>query len=173
LPGYIQYDNAASVIAALQSHPRLKVPERAIRKGLTEARIPARFQRMPGPVETVFDVAHNPAAAGVLSDNLLAYPATGRTVAVMGMFKDKAVEEVVEALKGRFHHWYLGGLEGPRGQDAAALTARVRKALPDAAVSECASVSAAYAAAMSAARPGDRIVVFGSFQAVASVLKGR
>ncbi|HEY3858855.1 MAG TPA: bifunctional folylpolyglutamate synthase/dihydrofolate synthase, partial [Gammaproteobacteria bacterium] len=173
LPGYIQYDNAASVIAALQSHPRLKVPERAIRKGLTEARIPARFQRMPGPVETVFDVAHNPAAAGVLSDNLLAYPATGRTVAVMGMFKDKAVEEVVEALKGRFHHWYLGGLEGPRGQDAAALTARVRKVLPDAAISECASVSAAYAAAMSAARPGDRIVVFGSFQAVASVLKGR
>jgi dihydrofolate synthase/folylpolyglutamate synthase len=172
LPGHIQYDNAATVIAALQSHPRLKVPEAAVRQGLREARIPARFQRVAGPVETVFDVSHNPAAAEVLSDNLLAYPAAGHTLAVMGMFKDKAVEEVTEALKGRFHHWYLGGLEGPRGQDASALASRVRKVMPDAAISESASVDAAYAAAKSAARPGDRIVVFGSFQTVATVLKG-
>jgi dihydrofolate synthase/folylpolyglutamate synthase len=126
---------------------------------------------LEGPVETVFDVSHNPDAARVLADNLSTFPAAGRDFAVMGMFKDKAVEEVARALQGRFAHWYLGGLEGPRGQDAAALAARVREASPDTALSQFPSVSAAYAAARSAARPGDRIVVFGSFQTVASVMK--
>lgn len=171
LPGHIQYDNAAAVIAALQSEPRLQVPESAIREGLKQARIPARFQRKPGSVETVFDVSHNPDAARVLSDNLLAYPVPGRTVAVLGMFKDKAAEEVALALDGRFQHWYLGGLEGPRGQSAAALGQRLRKALPGAQSTESPSVGAAYARAMSEAKPGDRVVVFGSFQTVAAVLK--
>ena len=171
LAGHIQYDNAATVIAALQSHPRLAVPEASIRRGLMEAKIPARFQRVGSPVETVFDVSHNPEAARVLSDNLLAFPVRGRSFGVMGMFKDKAVEEVARALAGRFDHLYLGGLEGPRGQDAAVLAGRVRAALPDAALSEFPSVSAAYVAAQSAAHPGDRIVVFGSFQTVAAILK--
>ncbi|HEX2667621.1 MAG TPA: bifunctional tetrahydrofolate synthase/dihydrofolate synthase [Gammaproteobacteria bacterium] len=171
LPGHIQYDNAASVIAALQASERLRVPEVAIRRGLTEARIPARFQRVSGPVETVFDVSHNPDAARVLSENLLAAPAQGRSFAVVGMFKDKAAEEVARALAGRFQRWYLGGLEGPRGQSAAALAARVHAALPEAELGQFPSVPAAYAAAMGEARPGDRVVVFGSFQTVAAVLK--
>jgi len=119
----------------------------------------------------VFDVSHNPDAARVLAENLLAYPVPGRTVAVLGMFKDKAAEEVALALKARFQHWYLGGLEGPRGQSAAALGQRLRKALPDARLTESPTVDAAYARAMSEAKPGDRVVVFGSFQTVAAVLK--
>jgi dihydrofolate synthase/folylpolyglutamate synthase len=94
LPGPVQYDNAASVIASLQSHPRLTVPTAAIRRGLLEARIPARFQRVSGPVETVFDVGHNPDAARNLSENLRAFPVRGRSFMVLGMFKDKAAEEV-------------------------------------------------------------------------------
>jgi len=172
LPGHIQYDNAATVIAALRSCERLQVPERAVRQGLIEARIPARFQRIPGDVETVFDVGHNPDAARILSENLRAMPVRGRNFAVLGMFKDKAAEEVAHALIGRFDRWYVGGLDGPRGQSAAALAARLRSALPDADLTESPSVNAAYAAAMSAARPGDRVVVFGSFQTVAAVLKG-
>ncbi|HEY1992561.1 MAG TPA: bifunctional folylpolyglutamate synthase/dihydrofolate synthase, partial [Gammaproteobacteria bacterium] len=38
LPGHIQYDNAATVIAALRSCPRLQVPETAVREGLQAAR---------------------------------------------------------------------------------------------------------------------------------------
>ena len=171
LPGRIQYDNAATVIAALRSSPRLQVPETAIRQGLQDARIPARFQRVAGPVETVFDVGHNPDAARVLAANLRDFPATGHSFAVLGMFKDKAVEEVVRALAGRFDRWYLCGLDGPRGQSAATLATRVRSALPDAELAESPTVATAYHAAMSAARPGDRVVVFGSFQTVASILK--
>lgn len=171
LSGRIQYDNVATVIAALKSlATRVYVPETALRRGLEDARLAARFQRVAGPVETIFDVAHNPDAARVLAANLKAEPARGRTLAVMGMFKDKAVEEVAEALAPCLDRWYLGGLEGPRGQSAAALADRVRSRVAGAEVREFPSVQAAHAAAAADAKSGDRLVVFGSFLTVGLIL---
>ena len=172
LPGRIQYDNASAVIAALKSLDAvLPLTDQAIREGLMSAAVPARFQRVPGEVECVFDVAHNPDAARVLAANLAAMPASGRTYGVMGMFRDKAAEEVAQALAPRLDRWYLGGLDGARGQNAKDLGKRVRTAVRAAAVGEYASVPEAYAAARRDAKSGDRVVVFGSFQTVASVLK--
>ncbi len=173
LAGKVQYDNAAAVIAMLHSvRDRLSVPESAIREGLTRAVLPARFQRVPGAVEQVFDVAHNADAARNLAANLKAAPARGRTFGVAGMFRDKAAEEVARALAPRLDRWYLGGLQGPRGQSAADLAGRIRSAVPVAEIREHGSVSEAYAAARREAQPGDRLVVFGSFQTVAEILKG-
>ena len=172
LPGRIQYDNASAVIAALKSiEDLLPLTEQAVREGLTNAAVPARFQRMPGEVECIFDVAHNPDAARVLALNLEDMPAAGRTFGVMGMFRDKAAEEVARALAPRLDRWYLGGIEGARGQNAKDLGRRVRAALPGAAIGEYATVPDAYAAARQKATAGDRIVVFGSFQTVAAILK--
>ena len=172
LPGRIQYDNASAVIAALKSlADRLPLGEEAIRDGLLNAAVPARFQRVPGEVECIFDVAHNPDAARVLADNLKAAPSSGLTYGVMGMFRDKAAEEVAQALASRLDRWYLGGIEGARGQSARDLGRRVRQAVPGAATGEYPSVAAAYAAARRDARSGDRLVIFGSFQTVAAVLK--
>ncbi|HET7921914.1 MAG TPA: bifunctional tetrahydrofolate synthase/dihydrofolate synthase [Gammaproteobacteria bacterium] len=171
LPGRIQFDNAASVIALLQALPQLGVSEPAIRRGLEDARIPARFQRVTGAVETVLDVAHNPDAARVLAANLAAFPVAGRTFAVIGMFRDKAVEAVTSVLAPRVDTWFAGGLGGTRAQSADALAERIRVAVPDARVHEYADVSTAYAAALGEARAGDRIVVCGSFQTVAAVLQ--
>ena len=173
LAGTVQYDNAAAVIAMLHSvKDRLPVPESAVREGLTRVMLPARFQRVPGEVEQVFDVAHNADAARNLAINLQAIPARGRTLGVAGMFRDKAVEEVARALAQHLDRWYLGGLAGPRGQTAAALGGRIHSAAPAAEIREHDSVSEAYAAARQDARPGDRLVVFGSFQTVAEILKG-
>ena len=171
LPGLIQYDNAASVLATLQAvAAELPVNEQAKRRGLEEARLPARFQRFTGPVERVLDVAHNPDAARVLADNLRAYPVAGRSFGVVGMFRDKAAEEVARALAPCLDRWFVGGLEGPRGQSGAALAARIRTAVPEVTAAEYASVLDAHAAALAAAQPGDRLVVFGSFQTVSAVL---
>ena len=49
---------------------RLPVDATAIRAGLARAWLPGRFQVIPGPVEWILDVAHNPAAAAVLADHL-------------------------------------------------------------------------------------------------------
>ena len=174
LPGRIQYDNASTTIALLKSvADRLPVTDSAIRKGLASVKLDARFQRLAAPVETLVDVAHNPDAARVLAENLKEQATTGRTLGVMGMFKDKAVEEVAQVLAPCLDGWYLGGLEGPRGQNASQLAQRIRSRVPKAEIREFPSVRDAYAAAGSEARAGDRVVVFGSFQTVASVMKGR
>jgi len=174
LPGFIQMDNAASCIALLKAvAARLPVSESAIRKGLEAARIHARFEQWPGYVTWVLDVAHNPAAAGVLARNLAANPVTGKTLAVVGMLRDKAVEEVVRALTTQVYSWFVGGLDGARGQSALELVRRIQSAIPGAMTAEHPSVTEACHAAQSAAQKGDRILVFGSFQTVSAILRLR
>lgn len=174
LPGRIQFDNASSVLALLQSlRSVLPVGEAGLREGLQTARISARFQRLPGEVECILDVAHNPDAARVLATNLAMHRMTGKTVAVVGMFRDKAVEEVVRALASRFDRWFVAGLGGLRGQSAADLARRIQVAAPDAKLTECPTVADAFQAARSASVAGDRIVVFGSFRTVSAILRLR
>ena len=172
MAGHIQYDNAASAIALLQAaHAELAVSEAAIRKGLQQARISARFERVPGAVELIFDVAHNQDAARVLASNLDATRGNGRTFAVLGMYRDKAADAVAQALGERIDSWHLGGLGGPRGQTAAELAVRMRSALARAQLHVHASVIDAWQAARAAAGRGDRIVIFGSFQTVSAILR--
>lgn len=172
LPGRTQYDNAASVIALLRAvRSDLEVGDPAIRQGLRQAKIRARFERVSGEVEMIFDVAHNQDAARVLAANLAATRDQGRTLAVVGMFRDKAAEAVAQALAGSFDLWFAGGLGGPRGQSAAELAARLRSALPQLRLQEHASVADAWQAAHRVAQRGDRIVVFGSFQTVSAILR--
>ncbi|HEX6550749.1 MAG TPA: bifunctional tetrahydrofolate synthase/dihydrofolate synthase, partial [Gammaproteobacteria bacterium] len=171
LPGRVQFDNASSVIALLQVLPDLDVGEAAIRSGLVNVTMHGRFERIPGSVELVFDVAHNPDAATVLAANLAANPVTGRTFGVLGMFRDKAVEEVALRLAPEIDAWFVGTLDGPRGQTAAELATRMRKTAPAVVVSEHPGVTAAWEAACARATAGDRVVVCGSFQTVAAVLR--
>ncbi|MDE2235535.1 MAG: bifunctional tetrahydrofolate synthase/dihydrofolate synthase [Gammaproteobacteria bacterium] len=172
MPGDRQVDNAASCIALLQMLcASLPVEAAAIRQGLRSARIHARFELWQGDVSWILDVAHNPAAAAVLAANLKANPARGRTLAVVGMLRDKAVEEVVRLLAPQLDSWYVAGLEGARGQTAAELAGRIQAALPAARLTACGDVTAACHAARSAARSGDRILVFGSFLTVGAVLR--
>jgi len=96
LAGEHQFGNAAAAIATLLSlRHRLPIQLDAIRAGLSEVRLPGRFQTIPGPVEWILDVAHNPRAAAVLADNLRKRPRTGRTSAIIGLLADK------DALVGR------------------------------------------------------------------------
>lgn len=172
LLGRTQYDNAASVIALLQAvRADFEVSDSAIHEGLRKTKLRARFERVPGAVEMIFDVAHNQDAARALATNLAATRGQGRTLAVVGMFRDKAAEAVAQALGGSFDLWFAGGLDGPRGQSAAELVSRLRSALPQARLHEHASVADAWQAACRAAQRGDRIVVFGSFQTVGAILR--
>jgi len=107
----------------------------------------------------------------VLAANLAATPVSGKTLAVLGMFRDKAVEKVATLLAPHVDGWFLGGLEGARGQSAAELAARVRSAVPNAVVNEQVNVNDAFDAAMAQACKDDRVLVWGSFQTVAAVLQ--
>lgn len=168
LAGGYQVDNAAAALAALEATGRLPARE-AIVRGLAAAVVRGRFERHEvGGVEVILDVAHNPAAAEVLAATLAARPVTGRTLAVLGMYRDKDADGVAAALAPVVDGWYATGLAGARGRDAVSLADALRRA--GAAIATTAeNPRAAYDAALGAAGPGDRVLVAGSFATVADV----
>jgi dihydrofolate synthase/folylpolyglutamate synthase len=134
-------------------------------------RLEGRFQRLADPrgFEWVLDVAHNPDSARTLCANLDSHPAPGRTVAVCGMLGDKDVEEVVAVLGASASRWIAACTDGPRGLADDALAARA--ATRGVVMERGGNVADAMVLAASGARPGDRIVVFGSFHTVGPALR--
>lgn len=167
-----QLRNAAVAIAALRALD-VAVPDEAVADGVATAHIPGRLQRFERDgVEIVVDVGHNPQAARELAAWLRASPATGCTHAVFAALADKDVAGVAEALASSIDIWHLAGLaeHAPRGADVATFAERLAGT---AAGKGCrqADVAQALAAARAAARPGDRILVFGSFHTAATALE--
>lgn len=177
LAGAVQWDNAATAIAALHALGGEAVglaPEAlaaAAALGLRAVRVPGRLQRLPGEPPLVVDVGHNPQAARVLARWLDAQGAT-RVLAVYGAMADKDIAGVMTALGARITHWYLGGLEQetPRGMDGAGLAKALQASLPTATYDTCADIPHALAAARAAARAGDCVLAFGSFYVARAVL---
>jgi dihydrofolate synthase / folylpolyglutamate synthase len=170
LAGEIQYRNAATALTALQL---LAVPghdevER-LAHGLRRVSLPGRFQIVPGEVEWILDVAHNEPAAAVLATALSARPCQGRTYALAGMLTDKDAGAIAAVLDPLIDGWLLTGIgDDPRGSSAQAL--RDRMPALRASVELVDDVSHGCARARALARPGDRIVVLGSFHVVGPAL---
>ena len=146
---------------------RLPVSSAAIHAGLVSATLPGRFQIIPGPVEWILDVAHNPHAATALANQLRTRPCTGRTWAITGILADKDAPGVIEALTGVVDTWYAVSLDGPRGRSGEALAALIRSG---GGCAEAADIQTVCPQVQAIAGSGDRIVVFGSFHLVAPVL---
>jgi dihydrofolate synthase/folylpolyglutamate synthase len=170
LPGAAQLGNAATALAVLESaEPALLVPDDAVRAGLAEARLSGRFQVVTGDPEWILDVAHNPDAARILAQSLGMRPAQGQTIAVCGILADKDVDGIVRSMCPVVDRWIAVGLDGPRTLDADALAGRVEAVGVDAV--RCApDVAAGCRMASELARPGDRVIVFGSFLTVGAAL---
>jgi dihydrofolate synthase/folylpolyglutamate synthase len=171
LPGAIQYQNAATALAALEALalPR-PLSSKLISEALAHTVLPGRLQILPGAVQWILDVAHNEPAARVLASELAARPRAARTFAVTGILRDKDAPGIGRALAAQVDHWLLCSLPGARGSSSSELAERL-----GAAISEHAellgSVEDGCARARDEARPGDRVLVFGSFVVVGSALQ--
>lgn len=175
LRGPVQLQNASAALMALEAlHDRLPVAMQDIRRGLLEVELPGRFQMMPGRPLVIMDVAHNPQAARVLSENLGSQLGDAafhpRTWAVFGMLRDKDVAGVVRPLADRVTHWLPCSLSGSRAADAGEL-ARILERQGIAAPRLFSSPLEAFRHAQENADDDDRILVFGSFLTVADVLR--
>lgn len=167
----VQLRNAACAVAALRALPGT-IRKQAFAEGIVNAQVMGRLQRFQRDgVEVVVDVGHNPQAARALAAWLRAQPRR-RTVAVYAALADKDAAGVVTALADGVDAWHIAGMAdaGPRGQDAATL--RQRLAGTDAADAEAhADPDAALDAALEAAGPDGRVLVFGSFHVTALALR--
>lgn len=174
LRGANQLVNAAGVLAALEAlRPRLPVTAQAIRVGLSLVELPGRFQIVPGQPALVLDVAHNPHAVAALTENLDAMGFYPVTHAVFGVMADKELGPILDRIGPLVDRWYFTDLPTPRAARAADLEAawKARNRRPEVTASTHADPMAALHAAVDAADPADRIVVFGSFFTVGGVLE--
>lgn len=168
IPGAHQRDNAAVALALLETvEPQaLKQPLGAALAGVRlGGRLECRHD--DHDVEWVLDVAHNPGAVAALAD-WLKHASKRRTRAVFGMLSDKDAGAVAAAVSPYVDAWYLAGLSGHRGQSASELAARTAEAIPEPILWD--NIAEAIAGAARDARPGERIVVFGSFHTLAQAL---
>jgi dihydrofolate synthase / folylpolyglutamate synthase len=163
-------DNAACALAAFDTLHPLAGDTALAPRALQRMRLAGRLQRIPGEVDWWLDVAHNPAGAAVLAGALAAAPVTGRTVAVLGMLREKDAEAFAAALHPCIDRWIAATLPPPRGLDAATLAQRIT-ARVGTRVGTASSVQEACQEARASARPGDRVVVCGSFHAVGPALE--
>jgi dihydrofolate synthase/folylpolyglutamate synthase len=177
LRGANQLLNAAGALAAFETlRERLPLTAQAVRLGLARVDLPGRFQIVPGQPALVLDVAHNPHSVAALALNLDQMGFFPRTLAVFGAMHDKDLEAMAAKMLPLVDDWLLTDLPVARAAKAADLADRLaplvatRPGGPPR-VSVHTAPAAALAAALAAADPADRIVVFGSFFTVGGVLK--
>ena len=174
LRGANQLVNAAGVLAALTAmRERLPVTAQAVRNGLAFVELTARFQILPGQPTLVLDVAHNPHSVAALTANLDAMGFFPVTHAVFGAMADKDLAPMLAHVNPVIDRWYFTDLPTPRAATGAALQAawQQQNTRRDASAQAFADPVQALQAAIRAADPADRIVVFGSFYTVGGVLQ--
>ena len=106
LLGEIQLTNAAGVLALIEASgftELLKTP--TVNAAFGNVSLVGRMQSLVTDRRWLLDVAHNAAAAAVLSQSLEATAVDGETIAIVGMLDDKDVEGIVTALADRVDRW--------------------------------------------------------------------
>jgi dihydrofolate synthase/folylpolyglutamate synthase len=137
--------------------------------------------------KVILDVAHNPAAALSLANNLSQLKISGHCLALCAMMKDKDAEGVVDALSKSFDRWFVADLLGnPRAQSASSLAEVIIQSsgitsvgvdsvdistVKNGLVSIFSMIEAALFDALSSMTENDCLVVFGSFFTVAETLE--
>jgi len=174
LRGANQLLNASGVLAVFEAlRDLLPVSAQAVRSGLATVELAGRFQIVPGQPALVLDVAHNPQATAALAYNLDQMGFFPRTHAVFGAMHDKDIAGMLVRLLPLVDAWYLCDLPVPRAAPAQELARLVQATAASRApvLTTHDTPHQALRAALDAADPADRIVVFGSFLCVGGVLK--
>jgi dihydrofolate synthase/folylpolyglutamate synthase len=151
----------------------LPVTAQAVRNGLAFVELPGRFQIIAGQPTLVLDVAHNPHAVAALAANLDAMGYFPTTHAVMGAMADKDLVPMLARVNPLIDRWYFTDLPTQRAALGTHLRAQwqVHNTRQNAFAHAFSSPVLALQAALAAADPADRIVVFGSFYTVGGVLQ--
>ncbi len=130
LAGVVQIENAVLALetAATLEREGLEIPEKALRKGLREAKWPGRFTVIARKPLFVMDGAHNEDAARKLAQSVNFYFTNKRIIYIMGVLKDKEYGKII-----RLTHSYADQIltvtppENPRAMSAYELAQEVAR----------------------------------------------
>ncbi len=171
IPGDHQLLNASAVIQCLQLARHEKpIADADVTRGLTDVRLPGRFQFFPGKIPVLLDVAHNPQAVAILAGHLRQHFPGRKIRAIFSVMRDKDIAGMIELISDVVDSWYLAPLPMPR----AAASEELAEILHNAGIRRVqqgfTDVADACRAARQDADPGDLLLVFGSFFLVSDYL---
>lgn len=142
-----------------------------LHKAMHRIFLPGRLQLQKGEVDVLYDVSHNPQSVKLLAHTLQHYDKKNKIHAVFSALKDKNILELIVPLKKYVDYWYPAQLDGKRAISAKLLLSYFKKA--EIFVEICYNEPfLAFEAALSHAKRGDLIVVYGSFFTVGRVMNG-
>ncbi|MBX3708439.1 MAG: bifunctional tetrahydrofolate synthase/dihydrofolate synthase [Gammaproteobacteria bacterium] len=155
-------------VTLLQNY--LPITQKEIEKGLKNVNLPGRIQIIPGPVMKIFDVSHNPAAITWLKEKINSIPCSGKKYAVFSMLSDKDMMSSVLSIKDSIDIWHVAPLQTKRTTTEEVLKKSFQETKVDNVIFYH-TIAAAYNHAIKITKPGDCLIVFGSFHTVAEVWK--
>lgn len=130
--GTHQAENAATAIAAVElflGAGTRAINDEILRTALSDATSPGRLQIVSSKPLVVFDGAHNPAGAKVLSDSIKGHFGAPRAIAVIAMLQEKDVAGSLRELAGNFELVIATAVDNPRALPAEQLAEAVRREL--------------------------------------------
>lgn len=163
----VPLQNIATALTALEALTLLPSQQQAAMV-LAELSLPGRMQWLSKTPGILLDVAHNPQSAGYLAAQLeFIKQRYARVHLLVGMLKDKDIQQSLAPFHALANHWHLVDLPGVRGAQADALV----QYLPALSSYSCyANLESGYQQTLSFMQPNDLLVIFGSFVTVSAVL---
>ncbi|WP_448217426.1 bifunctional tetrahydrofolate synthase/dihydrofolate synthase [Endozoicomonas sp. 2B-B] len=166
-------DNAATALQAIQLLPEV-VSRDAILEGLKASHLPGRYEKVletnksGEEVQIVFDVAHNPQAAAKLAECLRSDPVSGKTRALIAIYKDKDYHGVIESLSEVVDEWVVADFDSPRALNKVDLSEAVARYSGLPVIAE--NAEQGFQQLKEESTASDRVLVVGSFLTVGAIL---
>lgn len=168
----VPVQNVATSLAVLEQLEKLP-PQQVLQACLQQLRLPGRMQFLQQKPAIMVDVAHNPQSAAYLASQLQRLkPAYTKVVALVGMLKDKDIQQSLSPLAQCVDEWHLVSLPGTRGADSG-LLAEALNSLEghfSPVRLQHAMIEDAYPTIVQALKADELLVIFGSFVTVSAVL---
>lgn len=172
LAGKYQIENA---VAALEAVGALRargadIGDAAVRRGMEAVHWPGRFEVLAERPLIIVDGAHNADAARRLAENVEEYLPGKKITAILGVFKDKEYDKIVETMAPYLSRVYTVNLpNAERTCDKERLCEEVRKYGIRAETAE--GIQDAVEKAQENTEEGDVILIFGSLSYLGKVIR--
>lgn len=160
---------AAAIVACTLLQSDLPVSEEQLKSAMLKIFIPGRLQLVKGRVDILFDVAHNAQSARLLADTIKKMSGSRKIHAVFSALKDKDLFGLISPLKDCVAYWYPAQLDNKRASTTEIMLSLFEEA--EIFVEICyTNPLSAFQTALSQAKDGDLIVVYGSFFTVGQIM---
>ena len=171
LKPHLKPQNIATALAVIYLlRNSLMITEKDVQEGVKNTIWPGRFEFFSFPFSGVLDVAHNPHATVWLAKQYAALPRVNKTIAVVGMLKDKDMIETLRPLLSLVDLWCVCSLSSLTGRGSDGVT--MVDFLHSQKIKSCYTFdSVSSAMDFVSTEKGDRVLIFGSFYTVAEAKK--